>query len=99
TGGHGDDGDYRQDILALFQAENGVCDGADECRKMVREQAKRGADVIKLTATGGVMSVTDRGVEQQFTDEEIEAIVSTAHGLGRKVAAHAHDQAGIDAAL
>ncbi|HEX7115158.1 MAG TPA: amidohydrolase family protein [Steroidobacter sp.] len=99
TGGHGDEGGYRQDVLAALAQDAGVCDGADDCRKMVREQAKRGADVIKFTATGGVTSVTDRGVGQQFTDAEIEAIVTTARELGLKVAAHAHDRVGMDAAL
>jgi len=99
TAGHGDEGGYRSDVLATMQIDEGICDGADACRKMVREQIKHGADVIKFAATGGVLSVADRGVGRQFTDEEMRAIVTTAHELGRKVAAHAHDKAGMDAAL
>jgi imidazolonepropionase-like amidohydrolase len=69
------------------------------CRQAVRAQVKRGADVIKLTATGGVLSDTAAGVEQQFFADELEAIVETGHLLGRKVAAHAHGATGIKAAL
>jgi len=65
----------------------------------VRRQVKRGADVIKVTATGGVLSETATGTGQQFTDEELQVIADTAHALGRKVTAHAHDKAGIEAAL
>ena len=79
--------------------DQGVADGPDECRKAVRAQVKRGADVIKLTATGGVLSMTNAGTDQQFFEDELEAIVETAHSLGRKVAAHAHGTDGINAAL
>lgn len=100
TGGHADRTlGYREDLFHVPGAMQGVADGADECRKAVRSQVKRGADVIKLTATGGVLSATAAGTEQQFTDEELRAIVETAHLLGRKVAAHAHGTAGIKAAL
>jgi len=78
---------------------SGVCDGADGCRAAVRRQVKRGADVIKVTATGGVLSETATGTGQQFTDVELRAIADTAHALGRKVTAHAHEKAGIEAAL
>jgi imidazolonepropionase-like amidohydrolase len=60
---------------------------------------KQGADVIKITATGGVLSNTAAGVGQQLTDDELLAIVETAHLLGRKVAAHAHSEEGVNAAL
>ena len=80
-------------------ASSGVCDGPDDCRRAVRLQVKRGADVIKVTATGGVLSNTNSGTGQQFTDDELRAIAETAHALGRKVTAHAHDKPGIDAAL
>ena len=98
TGGHGDVHGFRQDVLDLFPS-SGVCDGADGCRQAVRRQVKRGADVIKVTATGGVLSETATGTGQQFTDEELRAIAETAHALGRKVTAHAHEKAGIEAAL
>jgi len=70
-----------------------------ECRKAVRAQVKRGADLIKFTATGGVLSNTAAGTELQFFSDELRAIVETAHALGRKVAAHAHGTLGINAAL
>ena len=98
TGGHGQTYGYRDDINALF-ASSGVCDGADSCRRAVRLQVARGADVIKLVATGGVLSDIKAGVDQQFGDDELAAIVQTAHRLGRRVAAHAHGAAGINAAL
>jgi imidazolonepropionase-like amidohydrolase len=98
TGGHGDLHGYRDDVLAVF-ADDSVCDGADDCRRAVRAQVKHGADVIKVTATGGVLSETAAGTGQQMVDDELAAIVETAHSLGRKVAAHAHGRDGIDAAL
>lgn len=98
TGGHADIHGYRREVLAALPS-SGVCDGADSCRAAVRRQVKRGADVIKVTATGGVLSETATGTGQQFTDEELRAIAETAHSLGRKVTAHAHEAAGIEAAL
>ncbi len=98
TGGHAQTYGYRDDVNALF-ASSGTCDGVDECRKAVRRQVARGADVIKLVATGGVLSNISAGVDQQFTDEELAVIVKTAHSLGKRVAAHAHGAAGINAAL
>ena len=100
TGGHGDrTHGFREGLFAVPGAFQGVADGADGCRQAVRAQVKRGADVIKLTATGGVLSVTDAGTAQQFFDDELSAIVQTSHRLGRKVAAHAHGVDGINAAL
>jgi imidazolonepropionase-like amidohydrolase len=78
---------------------DGIVDGADEARKAVRYQHKYGADLIKITATGGVLSIGDSGDAQQFTDEEMRAIVESAHLLGMKVAAHAHGKRGIIAAI
>lgn len=98
TGGHGDVHGFRQEILDVMPS-SGVCDGADGCRAAVRRQVKRGADVIKVTATGGVLSETATGTGQQFTDAELRAIADTAHALGRKVTAHAHEKGGIEAAL
>ena len=100
TGGHGDMHGYRRDITKATEGGSlGVCDGAADCTRAVRDVIKSGADVIKITATGGVLSNTAAGVNQQFTDEELSAIVNTAHHLGRKVTAHAHGTEGIKAAL
>ncbi|MBB1424239.1 amidohydrolase family protein [Pseudoalteromonas sp. SG43-7] len=99
TGGHADLHGYRKDISDVISGGLGVCDGADDCRRAVREVIKSGADVIKITATGGVLSNTAAGVNQQFTDQELMAIVDTAHNLGRSVTAHAHGTSGIKAAL
>jgi imidazolonepropionase-like amidohydrolase len=100
TGGHADLSlGYRDNLFAMPGAMEGVADGPDECRKAVRAQVRRTADVIKVTATGGVLSNTAAGWEQQLFDDELAAIVTTAHLLGRKVAAHAHGTRGIKAAL
>jgi imidazolonepropionase-like amidohydrolase len=98
TGGHGDIDGMRHDLLEKYTSST-ICDGADDCLRAVREAVKYGADVIKITATGGVLSDTTTGTGQQMTDEEMKAIMDTAHGLGRRVAAHAHAAGGINAAL
>lgn len=97
TGGHGDGGGFRDDVFP--EPHSGVCDGPSECRKAVRTQVKYGADHIKYVATGGVLSQTATGTEQQFTNEEQIALVEAAHAMGRKVAAHAHGKTGMMAAL
>ncbi|HSF99803.1 MAG TPA: amidohydrolase family protein [Vicinamibacterales bacterium] len=99
TGGHGDQGGLRPDLWVAPTWMDGIVDGADEARKAVRYQHKYGADLIKITATGGVLSIGDSGDAQQFTDAEMEAIVEAAHLLGIKVAAHAHGKQGIIAAI
>ncbi len=99
TGGHGQTYGYRHDVCACVQSASGRCDGADDCRRAVRRQVSHGADAIKFVATGGVLSDIKAGVDQQFIREEIQAIVDTAHALGRRVSAHAHGTAGINAAL
>ncbi len=98
TGGHGDSHGYRTEILELDE-NVGICDGADDCRRAVRARVKQGAGVIKITATGGVLSNTAAGLSQQLTDEEMKSIVEAANSLDRKVAAHAHAADGINAAL
>ncbi len=98
TGGHGDAHGYREDILDLHKSKT-ICDGADDCRRAVRAAVKGGADVIKITATGGVLSNTNAGTGQQFFDDELVAIVETAKKMGRKVTAHAHGKDGIESAL
>ncbi len=100
TGGHADGSNgYRPDLFGVPGAEKGVADGPDECRKAVRYQIKLGADCIKLTATGGVLSASTAGLRQHFFDDELKAIIDTAHAMGRKAAAHAHGLDGINAAL
>jgi imidazolonepropionase-like amidohydrolase len=78
---------------------NTVCNGADSCREAVRKRYQDGADSIKITATGGVMSIAKSGTAPQFTDEELEAVISTAHDYGMKVAAHAHGTEGMKRAV
>ncbi|WP_309646367.1 amidohydrolase family protein [Phenylobacterium sp.] len=97
-GGHGDVNGYREDVMHVLRPGS-VCSGPDDCRRAVREQVWKGADVIKITATGGVLSNTAAGLGQQFSDEELTAIVDAAHRMGRKVTAHAHGGDGINAFL
>lgn len=99
TGGHAQVYGYRQDVCACVQSASGRCDGVDDCRRAVRRQVSYGADAIKFVATGGVLSDIKSGLDQQFTRDEIQSIIDTAHALGRRVAAHAHGAAGINAAL
>ena len=98
SGGHGDANGFSPALTRIFTGPN-ACNGADDCRRAVRETIRSGADVIKITATGGVLSNTKAGLEQQFFDDEIAAIVDTAAMMGRKVTAHAHGKGGIEAAL
>jgi len=98
TGGHGQRHGYSQKVYEVIKA-SGVCDGVAECRKAVREQVRRTADHIKLVSTGGVLSETAAGTGQQFFDDELKAIMDTAHAMGRKVTAHAHGADGVNAAL
>ncbi|WP_372915978.1 amidohydrolase family protein [Sandarakinorhabdus sp.] len=97
VGGHGDVSGFSQPVNDALDQGN-TCTGAAECAARVREASQRGADVIKFTATGGVLSQQGRGLDQHFSDEEMRAIVTTAHSLGLKVAAHAHGPRGIEAA-
>ncbi|NBC20361.1 MAG: amidohydrolase family protein [Alphaproteobacteria bacterium] len=98
TGGHGDINGFAPRYMAMMVGDN-ICNGADDCRRATRQQIKQGADIIKITATGGVLSNTDAGLEKQFSDAELAAIVEAAESMGRKVTAHAHGKSGIDAAL
>jgi imidazolonepropionase-like amidohydrolase len=98
TNGHADNHNLREELLAAV-IRRGVCNGADDCRRAVRDAIRRGVDVIKVMATGGTLDEGDGGTGQQFTDEELSAIAQTAHAFGRKVTAHAHAKAGIDACI
>jgi len=100
TGGHADPsnglrGDARRDPGPT----EGVINGADDARKAVRMRYKEGADLIKLTATGGVLSLAASGQNPQFTDEELQAIVTTARDYQMTVAVHAHGAEGIKRAV
>ena len=98
TGGHGDTNGWSVEVLRANGSPY-ACNGADDCARAVRQLVQEGADVIKITATGGVLSSTGAGVEQQFFQEELEAIVGAAHMMGRRVTAHAHGVTGINAFL
>ncbi len=100
TGGHGD---WTNSISPVLRPEQGPetasADGPSEVRKAVRARVREGVDLIKITATGGVLSMTAAGVGQQFFEDELASIVEAATLMGRKVAAHAHGADGIKAAL
>lgn len=98
TGGHGDVDGVKAELLELWTPET-ICDGPYDCRRATRHAVKYGADWIKITATGGVLSDTATGTDQQMTEDELREIMDTAHGLGVKVAAHAHGTDGINSAL
>ena len=100
TSGHMDGRLGLNDDVAdkLVHTEN-LCDGVEECRKAVRRQVGRGADVIKIATTAGVNSVIAAGLGQQMFDDEARAIVETARLYGKKVAVHAHGDTGIALAL
>ncbi len=96
-GGHADVSGFRPEVNEALANRN-TCTGPEQCAQRVREASRDGADLIKITATGGVLSQQARGLGQHFTDPEMKAIVDTAHSLGLKVAAHAHSARGIEAA-
>nr|WP_137677714.1 amidohydrolase family protein [Parerythrobacter lutipelagi] len=97
VGGHGDTNGFRREVNDAL-GTSFACTGAVQCAEMVRTASKYGADLIKITATGGVLSQQGRGLEAHFSDAEMKAIVDTANSLGLKVAAHAHGARGIEAA-
>ncbi len=97
-GGHGDVNGYSEDIMHLLSSES-ICSGPEDCMRAVRTQVRAGADVIKITATGGVLSNTAAGLAQQFSDGELAAIVESGHRMGRRVTAHAHGGDGVNAFL
>ncbi len=91
TGGHGDPTHgYRQGLYTEPAFTETVADGKDACIKAVRQMYKEGADLVKITASGGVLSLEKDGTGAQFSDEELTAIVTTAKDYGMRVAAHAH---------
>jgi imidazolonepropionase-like amidohydrolase len=102
TGGHGDLHSFPLDWMRDYSAQGSMtrlADGADECARAVREQLRRNAKVIKVCASGGVLSEVDDPVHQQFTVAELRVIVEVAGLADRVVAAHCHGKPGIMAAL
>ena len=103
TGGHADPTNgYNSELSHLVGPPGpteGVVNSIDEARQAVRQRYKEGSDVIKITATGGVLSYAKSGDAPQFTVEEVRAIVDTARDYGYKVAAHAHGEEGMRRAV
>ena len=100
TGGHGDPTNGWAKIIMGDPGPNeGIVNGVEDARKAVRQRYKDGADWIKITATGGVLSVAKSGENPQFTDDELTAIVETAKDYGMRVAAHAHGSEGMKRAV
>jgi len=100
TGGHADPTNgVKRDLMRDPGPDEGVINGPYEARKAVRQQVKFGADLIKVTATGGVLSVARDGSAPQFAQDELDAIVQTAKDFGIMVAAHAHGDEGMQRAI
>jgi imidazolonepropionase-like amidohydrolase len=103
TGGHGDPGNginaELEHLLGPPGPTDGVINSVDDARQAVRQRYKDGSDVIKITATGGVLSYAKSGDAPQFTVDEVRAVVDTAKDYGYKVAAHAHGKEGIRRAI
>lgn len=96
TGGHADPSNgYRNHLFPHTTPEHGVVNGASDAMRAVRQRYQDGADLIKITATGGVLSQAASGDNAQFNDEELNALIATAKDYGFKVAAHAHGKAGM----
>jgi imidazolonepropionase-like amidohydrolase len=100
TGGHADPTNgFRADLMGDPSAKEGVINSREEARKAVRQRYKNGAHVIKITATGGVLSLAKSGMAPQFTMDELEGIVEAANDLGMITAAHAHGAEGMKRAV
>jgi imidazolonepropionase-like amidohydrolase len=100
TGGHADPTNgYKKSIMGNPGPKEGVVNGVEDAKKAVRQRYKNGADLIKITATGGVLSVAKSSQNPQFTVEEIKAICETAKDYGFHVAAHAHGDEGMQRAI
>jgi imidazolonepropionase-like amidohydrolase len=96
--GHADISGVSPDLMEMMTSPN-VCDGPYDCRRAARNVIKYGADLIKITSTGGVMTQRATGTGQQMEMDELREIVRAAERMGSKVASHAHEEAGIIAAL
>jgi imidazolonepropionase-like amidohydrolase len=98
TGGHNDVSGSRHEFMEILTDES-ICDGPYDCRRATRNRVKYGADFIKITSTGGVLTDRATGTGKQMEDDELMEVVRAAHSMGRKVASHAHQEDGIIAAL
>lgn len=98
TGGHADVSGLSPDLMDMFTSVN-VCNGPYDCRRATRNVIKYGADWIKITSTGGVLTDRATGTGQQMEQDELKEVVLAARRMGRKVASHAHQEDGIIAAL
>ncbi len=98
TGGHADISGMKALFMELYTDES-ICDGPYDCRRATRNRIKYGADLIKITSTGGVMTDRETGTGQQMEMDELKEVVLAAKRMGRKVASHAHEEDGIIAAL
>ncbi len=98
TGGHADVSGMKPDLMAFYTDES-ICDGPYDCRRATRNAIKYGADLIKITSTGGVLTDRATGTGQQMEMDELKEVVLAAKRMGRKVASHAHQADGIIAAL
>jgi imidazolonepropionase-like amidohydrolase len=100
TGGHADPtNSYRKDLMGDPGPKEGVINSPEEGRQAVRQRYKEGSDLIKVTSTGGVLSLAKDGSGPQFTDEELKAIIQTAKDYGFHTAAHAHGAEGMKRAV
>ena len=100
TGGHGDPTNgWRPDVTFPDNVDDGIVNSPEEARRAVRQRYKDGADWIKITATGGVLSIAKNGKAPQFMQDEVDAVVQTANDYGFRVAAHAHGAEGMKRAL
>ncbi len=100
TGGHADPTNgYRPDLMGSPGPAEGVVNSVEDARQAVRQRYKDGADVIKITATGGVLSLARNGQNAQFMPDELAAVVETARQYGMHVAAHAHGSEGMKRAV
>jgi len=98
TGGHADISGMRPQLME-FWTDDSICDGPYDCRRATRNAIKYGADLIKITSTGGVLTDRATGTGQQMEMDELREVVLAASRMGRKVASHAHEEDGIVAAL
>ncbi len=102
TGGHGDLNNYSPEVTVTMYPEHrdfSIADGPEQVRQTIREQVKYGVDVIKISASGGVLSKGDQPGAPQYTPEELKMAAETAHQAGRKIAAHAHGAQSIKWAI